>query len=43
MQTHQGATTFIGDLIGVIQTHRVPVIHPLQWHPGDIGPEYLLI
>jgi hypothetical protein len=32
----------IGNLLSMVQADRVSIVNPLQWHSGNIGPQYLL-
>jgi hypothetical protein len=32
----------IRHLVGVVETDRLPVIDPLQWHSGDVRSQHLL-
>jgi hypothetical protein len=43
VHTIQQAATTVGHLIKVIQTHRVLVIDPFQWHSGRISTQDLLM
>lgn len=42
MDTEKKRAADIGNLLSMVQADRVPIVNPLQWHSGNIGPQHLL-